>query len=437
MATPHTNLYSTYNVKDYGAIGDGITDDYDSFKHALDEIESLPDLTIGGPGRRGAVLYIPFGIFRLSQTLIINKSITIQGAGGLNNASILYLNSGMSDKYISGIAITQNAGVTIIRDIQLNGLYTYADNPPSDKDDHDKLLDLEYEDKQCGIIANATVQIESCYIHGFRNDGIHINTSGGGNCNSSQILKSWLFGNGRHGSYIVGGDSNAILISGVNCQNNKGFGIFDASFLGNTYIGCLVEVSDPMRLDYKAYKTTNANYPIQKTGSGRHVFIGCYKEGIGGHEIVELDYPTMVLGGHLATAVENVLNTNNSYPFILSNDNAISYFYGSIGTYVSNPITSDYEIQLRDSNIFAKPSSSPITLTLPKINPDPKNRLLNSGRPFTIKNIGTDRVYIKPHPEDFSNGIKIDDRINLILSRKNSWFTLISNESQWYMINKG
>src|SRR5262245_44678 len=90
---------SIFDVKDFGAIGDGITDDYPAFRRALDAIAALskisrifnfpplPSITeVKDP--RGSILFVPFGQYKLSQTLHITRKIVIQGVGSAGSRLI-------------------------------------------------------------------------------------------------------------------------------------------------------------------------------------------------------------------------------------------------------------------------------------------------------------------------------------------------------------
>ena len=68
-------LRDTVSVKDFGAVGDGVTDDTSAFTKAITYCEST--LQYGGKA-----LYIPGGIYRITQSLTITKEfITIYGDG--------------------------------------------------------------------------------------------------------------------------------------------------------------------------------------------------------------------------------------------------------------------------------------------------------------------------------------------------------------------
>lgn len=71
---------AVYNVRGYGAVGDGTTDDTTAIRNA---ITAVPD---------GGTLYIPTGKFRVTDTITINKPISILGSGS-TSAIWLDLNS--------------------------------------------------------------------------------------------------------------------------------------------------------------------------------------------------------------------------------------------------------------------------------------------------------------------------------------------------------
>lgn len=60
---------AVYNVRGYGAVGDGVTDDTTAIRNA---IAAVPD---------GGTLYIPTGKFRVTDTININRAISIEGSG--------------------------------------------------------------------------------------------------------------------------------------------------------------------------------------------------------------------------------------------------------------------------------------------------------------------------------------------------------------------
>lgn len=87
-----------YNVRDYGATGDGATDDTAAIGNALAAI-----------GTSGGVLYFPPGTYRTSQHIIPDKPITFRGAG----AGSSILKALTSSGYIfTKTSTTSVAGIT-------------------------------------------------------------------------------------------------------------------------------------------------------------------------------------------------------------------------------------------------------------------------------------------------------------------------------------
>lgn len=75
-------LSETVSVKDFGAVGDGVTDDTAAIQAAIDYIESI----------NGGVVQIPQGTFSISSTIEINSSVGVQligqGSDGIHDGGI-------------------------------------------------------------------------------------------------------------------------------------------------------------------------------------------------------------------------------------------------------------------------------------------------------------------------------------------------------------
>lgn len=67
-----TSRYGVVNVKDFGAIGDGVHDDTTEIQAALNAIANGPS---------GAVLYLPAGVYRITSPLTYSSAnaLAIQG----------------------------------------------------------------------------------------------------------------------------------------------------------------------------------------------------------------------------------------------------------------------------------------------------------------------------------------------------------------------
>lgn len=409
------SYHSIYNVKDYGALGNGSADDTAAFEAAL------ADMTSGlAPGLAAGILFVPAGTYWISRTLHFHHSLIVQGAGAHNNASVLFYYGPLSEGIhpsIAGMVFESSAGWSVLRDIALRG---WIANPGSQQSDDDRLL----EHNLSGIIARCTITIENCDISSFAHDGIHINSIET-NANSWSIQRTWVRSNERHGLFVGGGgDNNAGLCTGLTATANKRFGVYESSFLGNTYVGCHAEGN------------AGGSY-IATSGDARNVFVGCYSEG---DQYCAIRYPNMILGGHLASALHDKLDIlpGMGYPTVLSNEGYLFRVNGSMGTNIKTltyPSERDVYLQLNpeDSVVLIKGGEAYVHITLPPIDGSTQNLLKNPfGRPYLIKNIGPGKLYIRAH-----NPVqKIDGNEEFELLGQYNYVELVSDYEQWYVIGK-
>lgn len=74
IATPKADKLGTYNIRDFGAIGDGKADDTTAIRGALAFIAS----------RNGGILQFPEGDYKVTDSLTLPSGITIQGINGIH-----------------------------------------------------------------------------------------------------------------------------------------------------------------------------------------------------------------------------------------------------------------------------------------------------------------------------------------------------------------
>lgn len=97
-----------------------------------------------------------------------------------------------------------------------------------------------------GIWLRARAVIRNVNIRGFSGNGINIVASSGaaanveGNANNWSLNTLRITGCGRNGVYVDGADVNAGVAIAVDASQNGRWGIWDSSFLGNTYLACHV-----------------------------------------------------------------------------------------------------------------------------------------------------------------------------------------------------
>lgn len=248
-----------YNVKDYGAKGDGITDDSD----ALD----LAHAAAGVGGR----IFLPSGKYRQSRTWHIQSSKTIQGNGG-------------AGYYTGNSILFPDDGVT---SIQIN-TYQTGPHPGSPGGDGEGAYWSNLRDFGIkaagktipgadGIRLYDRAYIQNIVIYRMSRHGIcgvgRANGDGAGHVtdvDTTVVMNAYILLCDGDGVFFDGGDANACSISNVNCSGNGLAGFHESGFLGNTYIGCIAESNGQLAAG-------NYGYNFDEDGAYNTV-IGCYSE---------------------------------------------------------------------------------------------------------------------------------------------------------------
>jgi Pectate lyase superfamily protein len=276
-------LYDAYlNVKWFGAKGDGVTDDGDAFNHAIDAAgptDSAYGTTILVPPAQ------PKRTYRLGNDLIINRNLILRGLAGTGNygASRLTLDDG---KHIVIKNINpnnpggRNGGHSTLADLYIDSI---SDKWPEEPDpDRPRETQANRIPNVPGVLMQATAHIEHCFIVGFSGHGIEIVGAEyekiDGNPNPlNENSNGWSIRNSRSennrgwGLYVHGYNTNGGVCMGLNCISNGEGGIWDSSFHGCTYIGCLAEAN---------LYPSNPGIAYNIDGSrNRTTLIGCYSEG--------------------------------------------------------------------------------------------------------------------------------------------------------------
>jgi hypothetical protein len=277
--TVQAKLRETISVKDFGAVGDGVADDYDAIMAAINSA-TYQGTYIGGPYRAGPSIYFPPGIYYIGQTIEIKKRVTLFGDGSgmaYGDAAILKFPEdtiGIIIQAINTTGETTETSSTSGAASLIRGLAFYSLGGT--------------DDTKHAIWMRGRATIENCYIENFPGDGYHIEATAGGGGATEGNANSWRISNGRvndcggSGLYVDGADANAGMCDGLDSSSNGGWGIWDTSFLGNTYVGCHTAANT-----LGGYKTDNAN--------AQNMFIGCYAEG--GQPATEVVSPTIIFGG--------------------------------------------------------------------------------------------------------------------------------------------
>jgi hypothetical protein len=253
------------------AAGTALVDTLNAFNAA---IQSFPDTLDNIFYKQGGTVLVPFGKYYLSGTLEIDRNIVLKGVGApYGNA--------------------EGGSIMVFAD-NCDGILCvdYRDSP-SNKQGSGLVIDGLYLTRKntggsvgSGISLKTTARIVNTTCRGFREHGIKIDASTSyspaSNANLWEVHSCQLAFNGQHGLYVKGADANAGAAYNVNAYANSGWGIYDSSFLGNTYVAC--HSADNT---LGAYKADDAN--------ARNIFVGCYSES--GQPPASIAIPSMIVGG--------------------------------------------------------------------------------------------------------------------------------------------
>jgi hypothetical protein len=139
-----------------------------------------------------------------------------------------------------------------------------------------------------GIALRARTHCERLYIDGFSGDGINIVANTGArsepraNANNWRVLNSRINSCAGHGLFVRGTDANAGIAIALDVSANGKWGIYDSSFLGNTFVAC--------------HAAANRDGPyFSDNRNSRSLFLGCYSEG--DQQPSKVSPPAMALGG--------------------------------------------------------------------------------------------------------------------------------------------
>lgn len=220
------------NVVDFGAVGDGIHDDYQAFQ---DAINALPV--------SGGTIVIPATVTNewvISQTLNVRKKAHIIGQ----------IAQGTGEKGTTLIFPADTSG--IVFNSYNTSLYTTVTPDPLLPGAYGSILEnvAFFGDKAGsstaadGVVVRCTMECRGVAARNFYRYGFRIyadlGTGGSteGDANQWALYRCQAIDNGDHGVYVNGDDANTGVAVKVFSQLNGGYGIYDNSLIGNTYVGC-------------------------------------------------------------------------------------------------------------------------------------------------------------------------------------------------------
>jgi hypothetical protein len=279
-------LAQTVSVKDFGAVGDGVTDDTVAIQAA---IAALPV--------DGGDLIFPPGQYLFSTKITVSKKVRLIGSGGTaeslaaTGATVLIKSASLLD---DGIVLA--AACASIENLEIRG---------QTGNTGDGIL-----------IAAGRVVLTDVAVYNMGQDGVRIGTNAGVNANLWQIKNLKSKSNGRHGLHIsdkvfpTPPDANGGLLSGADlqantsdglhlgnaqlntfngvvCQSNGANGInVTAAGIGNTFVGGESEANtlDEILCDASSVGNTFLGIMVPGTvvnNDAQNIFVGGYGHQIG------------------------------------------------------------------------------------------------------------------------------------------------------------
>jgi hypothetical protein len=233
-----------FNVLDYGAKGDGTTDDAAAIQAAINAAQTA-----------GGAVYLPNGAYKINSKLTISLPIGFIGAANLiqnsGDRKGTYLIKGAD---VIAIEVTSSAGCTL-RDFAVVGSGT-------DTTQGIKLT-------QCGRSKLERVSVVECGSH-----GIEFN-----NGNLTSFRDIYVLGNDGDGFLVNGAatpDTNACVFinidargnGGVGFNNSNGWANFGMGITAQSNIGAGVRLNNSRGCDFSIYAESNAtNLDLELTNN--------------------------------------------------------------------------------------------------------------------------------------------------------------------------
>lgn len=290
------------NIKDFGAVGDGTTDDTQAIQDAIDDLPST-----------GGSVFVPAGTYSITSPLTLSSYITLEGIGF---ASIIQNNSTTNTDAIQAIGTSGDKLYGImIKKIRIESpTYTNATG-----------VQFTYAGGNC-IIINCRVydhttgiKFDNCTYSAI--DGVYLEQNGQGiiltTSDYNTILRVYVLNStiitvppppsSGGGIKLDDSDYNNISISKISF--NEGHGIeFDSSDK-NKIVGCYASGNGDSALDLNTnslanifgnshlYKGTTAGITIA-AGSDNNMFNGCVYDDLTdngtGNIFLDIDLPNTI-----------------------------------------------------------------------------------------------------------------------------------------------
>lgn len=305
---------STVNVKNYGAVGDGVTDDTAAFAAA---IEACPEY---------CAVYVPDGVFRVTD-IVVKSNMRIYGNG---RSSIIKWNDGVTELNHNCITVNYVSNVQIDH-LQLDGNIANNTLPGSSQDggwncihvrnsDHITINDVEMHSSGyhgTHMYQVTDVLIRDCHVHHCGARPLH----GHSKMNRVQLIRNECHHNGQ-----VGNGYDAIFFfDGIEDLVIEGCRVYDVNS-----IAC-IDIGGNMQPQNNGEPSSNIrilnNILVASTAGVTNAGAGIILQGSGLSK-VWITGNNIRNGNYGIFATENVNNSANDGIHIVNNDIHNSRQYG-------------------------------------------------------------------------------------------------------------
>lgn len=202
-----------FNVKSYGAIGDGVTDDTAAIQAAIDACPA------------GGKIVIPKGTYKFTSTVELNKSIAIVGVGGRYGAILTKYFNGNGIEIITDYVSLLNIAIECNTEFRVtdtgSGLVLGDDQAVGNV--HAHYVDIDVSSTYHGLHGIDCQKGDQGYVRGHFDyngvDGVHCESewAGGSADWNANVMEFSAMANGRHGLYVYRAEANRITAV---CQGN-------------------------------------------------------------------------------------------------------------------------------------------------------------------------------------------------------------------------
>lgn len=271
------------SVKDFGAVGNGSTDDTAAIQAAIDACNAS-----------GRTVYFPAGTYYITSGLTIDNSATTTGPlasdyyapkasiQGDASASVRIL--GAAGAYTM-LTITGGAGNAFVSQQSIQGItFEKVDNLGQvlelDTIAYMAVTDCFFNRGEIGVRLKDCVVIsfDSCYFM-FADKGIYATSEGGADPNALNFVSCVIAGNDVYGALVVGGSTFTFTGGTVEGNGRDALATYNASYWGVKFIdsGTGGAVGANFSGTYFEHNAGFADVIIETTSTvgASHVFTGC------------------------------------------------------------------------------------------------------------------------------------------------------------------